>query len=91
MTPEFRADLLLAVDQQLLSPETPYVAKTYQRLLALGLDEAAAKYQIVYCLCEEMEQILKTHRSFSEKSYRAALKNLPIALDIENEENENQV
>jgi len=83
MNPEFRADLLLAVDQQILSPETPYVGKTYQRLLKLGLDDTAAKFQIAYCLCEEMDQILKKQRVFSEKSYRAALDSLPIELDIE--------
>ena len=83
MNPEFRADLLLAVDQQILSPETPYVGKTYQRLLKLGLDDSAAKFQIVYCLCEEMDQILKKHRVFSEKAYRTTLDSLPIELDIE--------
>ena len=83
MNPELRADLLLAVDQQILSPETPYVRKTFQRLLKLGLDESAAKFQIVYCLCEEMDQILKKHRNFDEKAYRTALAALPIELEIE--------
>lgn len=83
MNSELRADLLLAVEQQILSPETPYVGKTYQRLLKLGLGESAAKFQIVCCLCEEMDQILKKHRGFDEKSYSRALDSLPIELDIE--------
>lgn len=83
MNSELRADLLLAVEQQILSLETPYVGKTYQRLLKLGLDESAAKFQIVYCLCEEMDQILKKRRGFNEKSYSSALDSLPIELDIE--------
>ena len=83
MNPELRADLLLAVDQQILSPETPYVRKTFQRLLKLGLDESAAKFQIVYCLCEEMEEIIRKPRTFDENAYRKALDTLPIELEIE--------
>ncbi len=83
MNKDLRNDLVAAVDQQILSPDTPYVGETYHRLLELGLDESSAKLQIVYCLCEEMEEILKRSRNFDENAYRKALDTLPIELDIE--------
>ncbi|MEO8613598.1 MAG: hypothetical protein ABI600_00530 [Luteolibacter sp.] len=83
MNKDLRDDLVAAVDQQIVSPETPYVGKTYHRLLKLGLGEVPAKLQIVYCLCEEMEQIMKKPRSFDESAYRKALDTLPIELEIE--------
>lgn len=83
MNQDLRDDLVAAVDQQILSPETPYVGNTYHRLLKLGLDDASAKLQIVYCLCEEMEEIIRKPRTFDENAYRKALDTLPIELEIE--------
>lgn len=83
MNKDFRDDLVAAVDQQILSPETPYVGSTYHRLLKVGLDESSAKLQIVYCLCQEMEEIIKKPRTFDENAYQKALDQLPIELDIE--------
>ena len=78
MNDDLLPDLIAAVEQQLLSPQTPYVAKALSRLLHLGLDESEAKIQIALCLGEEMDQILKKRRPFDESSYRASLDGLPF-------------
>jgi hypothetical protein len=77
MNDDLLPDLLAAVEQQLTSPQTPYVAKTLARLVKLGLDEAEAKTQIALCLGEEMDNILRTKKGFDEKAYRANLDALP--------------
>ena len=46
MNDELLADLLAAVEQQLVAPQTKYVAKTFDRLTKLGLEEAEAKEEI---------------------------------------------
>lgn len=79
MNDDLMADLLAAVEQQLTSPQTPYVAKTLSRLIKLELSETEAKSQIALCLGEEMDQVLKKHRGFDEKAYKAALDSLPYA------------
>ena len=83
MPDDLLPDLLAAVEQQLASPQTRYVAATLVRLVALGLDEAAAKDQIALCLGEEMDQVLRHHRAFDEPAYRAALDALPFPDDEE--------
>ena len=82
MSDELLADLLAAVEQQLTSPETRYVAKAFDRLVKGGLDESEAKSQIALCLGEEMDQVLRKRRGFDEKAYRAALGDLPLAEEI---------
>lgn len=77
MNDDLLADLLSAVEQQLVSPQTPYVAKTLARLVKLGMEESEAKSEIALCLGEEMDNILKTKKGFDEKAYRAALEALP--------------
>ena len=79
MNDDLLPDLIAAVEQQLTSPQTPYVAKTFTRLLKLGIEEAEAKSQIALCLGEEMDAILRTRKPFDEKSYRARLDALPMA------------
>jgi hypothetical protein len=78
MNEELFADLLSAVEQQLGSPQTPYVAQTLARLTKLGMDESEAKSEIALCLCEEMDEVIKKHRSFDEKAYRQSLDALPL-------------
>jgi len=75
---ELLPDLLAAIEQQLASPQTPYVRKTLDRLISDGLEESEAKTQIALCLGEEMDQILRKKRPFDEKSYRASLEMLPM-------------
>ena len=79
MNDDLLPDLIAAVEQQLTSPQTPYVAKAFARLLQLGLDESEAKSQIAICLGEEMDHILRTRKPFDEKAYRASLDALPMA------------
>lgn len=78
MNHDLLPDLLKAVEQQLTSPQTPYVAKTFARLVKLGIDEVEAKSQIAICLGEEMDEVLRKRRPFDEKSYRASLDELPM-------------
>lgn len=85
MNDDLLPDLLAAVEQQLTSPQTPYVAKAFARLLKLGIQESEAKSQIALCLGEEMDQMLRKHRSFDEKAYRASLDLLPMVGDDEPE------
>ena len=89
MNDDLLPDLLAAVEQQLLSPQTPYVAKTHRRLLKLGLEEAESKTQIALCLGEIMDDMLRTRKPFDEKSYRAALESLPHPEESEGETEEN--
>jgi hypothetical protein len=81
MNDDLLPDLIAAVEQQLASPQTPYVAKTYARLLKLGIEETEAKSQIALCLGGEMDQVLRKRRSFDENAYRASLDALPMAVD----------
>jgi hypothetical protein len=78
MNPDLLSDLLLAIEQQLVSPQTPYVKKTLDRLVKLGIEETEAKTQIAVCLGEEMDNILRTKKPFDEKAYRSALEALPL-------------
>jgi hypothetical protein len=79
MNDELLADLLAAVEQQLVAPQTKYVAKTFERLKKLGLEESEAKEQIAICLGEEMDKVMRTKKGFDEKAYKAALDELPFA------------
>lgn len=79
MSDDLLPDLLAAVEQQLASPQTKYVAKTLDRLVRAGLDEEEAKTQIAICLGEEMDQVLRKRREFDERAYREALDELPMA------------
>jgi hypothetical protein len=85
MSDDLLPDLLAAVEQQLVSPQTKYVPMTYQRLLKAGLDEDEAKRQIAYCLSMEMFEIIRLKRPFDEKAYRADLDKLPLGPDDEEE------
>lgn len=78
MNDDLLPDLIAAVEQQLVSPQTPYVAKTFARLLKLGIEETEAKSQIALCLGAEMDQVVRTRRGFDEKAYRARLDELPM-------------
>lgn len=78
MSDDLLPDLLAAVEQQLASPQTRYVAKTLARLVSGGMEEIEAKHQIALCLGEEMDTILRRKRGFDENAYRAALDALPL-------------
>lgn len=88
MSDELLPDLLAAVEQQLVSPQTKYVAKTLERLKTAGLEEGEAKNQIALCLGEQMDEMMRTKRGFDEKAYREALDGLPLADDDDSGEEE---
>lgn len=77
MNDDLLPDLIAAVEQQLTSPQTPYVAETLNRLLKLGLDRDEAVTEIALCLGEQMDEVLRTRRAFDEAAYKASLKALP--------------
>ena len=85
MSDDLLPELLAAVEQQLVSPQTKYVAKTLARLLKAGLEEDEAKHQIALCLGEEMDQVLRKKRGFDEKAYRTSLDALPLPVEEDNE------
>lgn len=85
MNDDLLPDLLAAVEQQLNSFQTLYVAQTLARLQKLGIEQQEAKTQIAICLGEEMDRMLADDRAFDEAAYQASLDALPM-LDEEPEE-----
>lgn len=79
MSSDLFSDLLAAVDQQLVSAQTPYVARTFERLVQAGLDPSEAKIQIAHCLGGEMDRLVRDKRGFDQAAYRAALEALPVS------------
>ncbi|MDB6078154.1 MAG: hypothetical protein JWO82_1901 [Akkermansiaceae bacterium] len=69
----FLADLIAAVEQQLVSPQTRYVAKAYERLVGKGMAEADAKELIAGALGEETDAMYRRKTGFDEKSYKERL------------------
>ncbi len=78
MSDDLLPDLLAAVEQQLASPQTKYVARTLERLGKAGLEETEAKTQIAIRLGERMDEMMRKKRGFDEKAYREALDALPM-------------
>lgn len=71
------SSLLPAVDEQLASPDTPYVHTTYQRLLASGESPDSARQLIAFCLADEANRMLIDHRPFDPSRYQTLLALLP--------------
>lgn len=69
----FFDDLLAAVEQQLASPQTRYVAKTFERLVARGIPGEEAKEMLAEALGEETDAMYRRRSGFDEKSYRERL------------------
>jgi hypothetical protein len=69
--------LLSAIDDQLRSPQTPYVRETHQRLLASGMSDAQAREEMADCLGDEIGEMMAKKRVFDEARYRALLDALP--------------
>jgi hypothetical protein len=76
MDEELNADLLASVEQQLVSPQTRYVAETYERLCAAGVPADAAKQAIAELLGELSDRMLDEHEPFDVEGYKAALAGL---------------
>jgi len=69
----FFNELLSAVDQQLKSPDTPYVLQTFERLKADGLEDDEAREAIARCLAEITDQVVRSGRPFDADAYRISL------------------
>ena len=74
---EILSGLIQAVGEQLQSPQTDYVRTAYERLSALGFNDARIREEIADCLGEELDEMLALHRLFDEKNYRRLLDQLP--------------
>jgi len=85
MDDDLLPELVAAVEQQLASPQTKYVAKTFERLTKGGLADAEAKEQIALCLGQEVDASYRKRRGFDEKSYKELLKGLPMVAADEEE------
>lgn len=71
--------LLPAVDEQLRSPETPYVKEAFDRLLTEpDIDEEEAKAMLAFCLADELEAMAEDERGFDTARYQLILSLLPV-------------
>lgn len=75
--PKAKAAILAAVQEQIESPESPYVGEHYKRLLAAGIDEDEIKKMLGSVLAAEMWEISVQGRAFDEKQYIERLQKLP--------------
>ena len=75
--PDIQA-LLPAVEQQLASPETPFVRLTLTRLIDdAGIPEDEARYMIAFCLADEIERFSAAADAFDLDRYKMLLALLP--------------
>ena len=71
--------LIPAVEQQISSPETPYVGEAYHRLIKEpDIDEYEAKLMIALCLADESEDMIEKEREFDVARYKNLLAFLPF-------------
>ena len=70
--------LIPAVEQQIASPETPFVRAAFERLLTeADIDEAEAKKMIALCLADETERMMDDESAFDLARYQTLLGLLP--------------
>ncbi len=70
--------IIPAVEQQIESPITPYVAECYQNLISEHeIESDEAKSMIAFCLADEIEALDRENRDFSEDRYKTLLALLP--------------
>ncbi len=71
------SNLVPAVEQQMESDQTPFVKKTYDRLVESGEEEGEAKLLIALCLADESNRMFIDKRDFDLKRYQELLERLP--------------
>ena len=74
---ELAESLVPAIEQQLESPETPFVMEHYKRLVDEGEDPYEAKMMIALCLADEVEKLQLEGRDFNLERYKNMLQFLP--------------
>lgn len=75
--PKANKAILHAVEEQLNSPDAPYVKEHYERLIGEGISESEAKRMIGCVLLVEIWEMNKFNRIFDEVAYTRRLANLP--------------
>jgi hypothetical protein len=71
--------LLPAVEEQLNSPETPYVREAFDRILTEpDIEEEEAKAMLAFCLADEIEAMKADDRDFDGNRYQMLLELLPV-------------
>ncbi len=71
-------DLITAVQQQLTSRDTPFVADTHQRLISEEtIDANEATEMIAHCLADELDAMSEGQRDFDISRYQLLLSLLP--------------
>ena len=71
--------LLPAIEQQLNSPDTPYVREAYERILTEpDIEEQEAKAMLAFCLADEIEAMQAAERAFDVNRYQMLLTLLPV-------------
>lgn len=75
--PEILA-LLPAIEEQLSSPQTPFVKESFLGLLEKeDIDDDEAKYMLAFCLADEIEKMNSEERPFNIARYEMLLALLP--------------
>jgi len=74
---ELIEQLIPAVEQQLVSTDTPFVKKHFNRMVKLGETEQEAKKMIALCLTDESNRMFIDQREFDIKRYQQLLEELP--------------
>ena len=70
--------LLPAINEQLDSPDTPYVREAYERLLAEpDIEDEEACAMLAFCLADEIEAMTSDERPFNVERYQLLLTLLP--------------
>ena len=68
-----------AIEEQLASPDTPYVKEAYERILEEpDIDEEEAKSMLAFCLADEIEAMMAAERDFDSERYQMLLTLLPV-------------
>ncbi len=72
-------NLLPAIEEQLNSPETPYVREAFDRILTEpDIEEEEAKAMLAFCLADEIEAMMADEREFDSNRYQMLLTLLPV-------------
>lgn len=70
--------LLPAIEEQLQSPDTPFVATALTHLLSLDeIESEEAKYMLAFCLADEIEHMEREKRPFKIERYEMMVNLLP--------------
>jgi hypothetical protein len=72
-------NLLPAIEEQLSSPDTPYVRAAFERILEEpDIEEEEAKAMLAFCLADELEVMMTQERPFDADRYQLLLSLLPV-------------